>query len=104
MNRYLLAALYVMAGCVVTIPLKAQESIGILKADRCKPVITNTLKVTAVYLEERENECDTLMGQSFGCECFPIRCAYATGVEIGNLCHVTHKIRAPEMVGNECRK
>lgn len=104
MNRYLLAALYVMAGCAVTIPLKAQESIGILKADRCRPVITNTLKVVAVYLEESEEESDSSMGQVADGECFPISCAYTAGVEIGNLCHVTHKIRAPGIIENEYRR
>lgn len=103
MNRYLLAALYVMAGCAVTIPLKAQESIGILKADRCRPVITNTLKVVAVYLEESEKECDSPIGQPSRSGCFPVSCECTTGVEIGNLCHMTHKIRAPGMIENECR-
>lgn len=95
MNRYLLAALYVMAGCAVTIPLKAQESIGILKADRCRLVITNTLKVVAVYLEESEEKCDSSTAQPSKGECFPISYEYTTGGQIGTLCHVTHKIRAP---------
>ena len=56
MNRYLIAALYVMAGCAVTIPLKAQGCGESLRGERCRLIITNTVKVVSVYLEEEEEE------------------------------------------------
>ena len=40
MNRYLIAALYVMAGCVVAVPLKVQGSPEPLRGERCRLVIT----------------------------------------------------------------
>ena len=54
MNRYLIAALYVMAGCAVTIPLKAQGCGESLRGERCRLIITNTVKVVSVYLEEED--------------------------------------------------
>lgn len=62
MNRYILAALYVVAGCAVTIPLKAPESGALLRVDRCRPAITNTLKVVSVCFEENETAHDLLTG------------------------------------------
>ena len=57
MNRYLIAALYVMAGCAVTIPLKGSGGCGeSLRGERCRLIITNTVKVVSVYLEEEEEE------------------------------------------------
>ena len=47
MNRYLIAALYVMAGCAVTIPLKAQGCGESLRGERCRLIITNTVKVVS---------------------------------------------------------
>lgn len=100
MNRYLLTALYVMAGCVVAIPLKAQESTGVLKADKCRPVIASTLKNVAIYWEESEEKCELSIGQLSLSECFLVSCEYTIGIQLGTLCYVTHKIRAPGMIEN----
>ena len=56
MNRYLLAALYVMAGCAVSVPLKAQQHGELLKVERCRLVITHTVKVVSVCLDEETEE------------------------------------------------
>lgn len=105
MNRYLLAALYVMAGCAVTVPLKAQECGGLFKADRCRPVIATTLKVVAACTEDSKAEHHWATGLS--CDyalrareredekmAFPTDAACS---KAGPLCHITHKIRAPGM-------
>ena len=118
MNRYLIAALYVMAGCAVTIPLKAQGCGESLRGERCRLIITNTVKVVSVYLEEEEEEqvfCSGLPPDYFQ---IPVVEALADDftfdkivealaddftfdktvrVNIGSLCRIAHKIRAPEV-------
>lgn len=104
MNRYLIAALYVMAGCAVTIPLKAQGSGESLRGERCRLIITNTVKVVSVYLEEEEEQvfCTSLPPDYFK---IPVVEALADDftfdktvrVNIGSLCRTAHKIRAPEI-------
>lgn len=54
MNRYLIAALYVMAGCVVTVPLKVQGSPEPLRGERCRLIVTNTVKVVSEYVGDQE--------------------------------------------------
>ena len=96
MNRYLIAALYVMAGCAVTIPLKAQGCGESLRGERCR---------LSVYLEEEEEEqvfCSGLPPDYFQ---IPVVEALADDftfdktvrVNIGSLCRIAHKIRAPEV-------
>lgn len=104
MNRYLIAALYVMAGCAVTIPLKAQGNSEPLRGERCRLVITNTVKVISVYVEENEEEqifANALPPDYFH---FPESEVHAVefsfdktvGINAGHLCPTSHKIRAPE--------
>lgn len=104
MNRYILAALYVMAGCAVTLPLKAQEGNGLLKGERCRPVIASTLKVVTACVEESKAECHFVARLSrnyFLQACkfskqttiFPV---YFTCCKTIFLSRLTHKIRAPE--------
>lgn len=57
MNRYLIAAIYVMAGCVVNVPLKAEGSILPSDQDRCRLVITNTVKTISIVLEKKAPDC-----------------------------------------------
>ena len=88
MNRYLIAALYVMAGCAVTIPLKAQGCGESLRGERCRLIITNF--------------CSGLPPDYFQ---IPVVEALADDftfdktvrVNIGSLCRIAHKIRAPEV-------
>jgi len=56
MNRYLIAALYVMAGCAVTVPLKAQTGEVSLGGGRCGLMMANTAKIIAVCLEQEEKD------------------------------------------------
>ena len=103
MNRYLLAALYVMAGCAVTIPLKAQECGELLRVDRCRPMITNTLKEVISDIEDEA--CEIISGNVSSDSFHPVLTAYspqlwgddAVCVRIGSLCRTAHKIRAPEL-------
>ena len=98
MNRYLIAALYVMAGCAVTIPLKAQGCGESLRGERCRLIITNTVKVVSVYLEEEEEEqvfCSGLPPDYFLADDFTFD--KTVRVNIGSLCRIAHKIRAPEV-------
>lgn len=103
MNRYLIAALYVMAGCVVTIPLKVQGSPEPMRGERCRLVITDTVKVVSAYLDTKIAE--QLAGD------LPAAYYYAPNlnlssadfsfdrtvhIKIGALCYSSHQIRAPE--------
>lgn len=102
MNRYLIAALYVMAGCAVAVPSKAQTGSELLTGERCRLVITHTVKVVSVYLEDdfsQQASCvlppdffhfaeifSAASGDSFSrAECS----------KIGTLCRISHRIRAP---------
>ena len=100
MNRYLIAALYVMAGCAVTIPLKAQGCGESLRGERCRLIITNTVKVVSVYLEEEEEEqvfCSGLPPDYFQ---IPVVEALADDftfdktvrVNIGSLCRIAPEV------------
>lgn len=53
MNRYLIAALYVMAGCVVAVPLKVQDNPVSLKVSSRYPVITNTINAVTTCIEKK---------------------------------------------------
>ena len=87
MNRYLIAALYVMAGCAVTIPLKAQGCGESLRGERCRLIITNTVKVVSVYFQIPVVEA---LADDFTFD-------KTVRVNIGSLCRIAHKIRAPEV-------
>lgn len=105
MNRYLIAALYVMAGCAVTVPLKAQGNGEALRGERCRLVITNTVKVVSVYLDEEEKEQKLSAGLPPDYFQIPVVEALADDfafdktvrVNTGSLCRTAHKIRAPEI-------
>ncbi len=103
-NRYLIAALYVMAGCAVTIPLKAQTDNVPLRGEQCRQVVTHTVKVVSVYMqheEEQQNHC-VLPPDYYN---FPqpefSQTDYVFGetirINAGSLCHTSYKIRAPEI-------
>lgn len=108
MNRYLIAALYVMAGCAVTIPLKAQESNEPLRGERCRLMITNTVKVVSTYLEANEGEsllglCAGILTDYFhipvpGCRIKDFHFKRVVRVNNGPLCRTSHRIRAPEKI------
>lgn len=56
MNRYLIAALYVMAGCVVTVPLKVQGNILSSERGSYRLVITDTVKLVTVSVGEKADK------------------------------------------------
>lgn len=105
MNRYLIAALYVMAGCVVAVPLKAQAGPDSLKGERGRLVINTAVRIVSVCLEESASEQrnSSVIAKE----------EYIPGFEIykkdfsvkksnwpasGPLCRIFHKIRAPEFI------
>lgn len=97
-----------MAGCAVTIPLKAQHGES-LRGERCRLAITHTVKVVSVCLEEESDEevhC-TLPTGSFGATAnISVLHHYffdkTVRMSLGPLCRTSHKIRAPEE-GNQFR-
>ncbi|MDE6451702.1 MAG: hypothetical protein K2L23_05340 [Odoribacter sp.] len=104
-NRYLIAALYVMAGCAVTIPLKAQVDGVSVRSDRCRQVVTHTVRTVSACMQQAEEKQDnsSLPPDYYS---FPkpefsqIDYVFARTVRInaGPLCRTSHKIRAPEVV------
>jgi hypothetical protein len=100
-NRYLIAALYVMAGCAVTIPLKAQ--VDGASMERCRVTITQTVRTLTISEEQtEERQCyRALPAQN---KLFVIHkdlhalllMLASERIEIGKLCRTSHKIRAPE--------
>lgn len=104
MNRYLIAALYVMAGCVVTVPLKAQGNVEPLRGERYRLIITSTVKVLSNYVENEENESLTLgLTSEFVCFADPasfevsVFYPYRTVPEVNIPCSPSNRIRAPGM-------
>ena len=102
-NRYLIAALYVMAGCAVTIPLKAQVDGTSVRGERCRQLVTHTVRVVSVCMQQmEEKEEDASLPPDY--YLFPkpefsqIDYVFARTVRIhgGPLCRTSHKIRAPE--------
>ena len=103
MNRYLLAALYVMAGCAVTVPLKAQANGEVMKSERCRLVVTVTVKMVTVCLDEEGQQSDFFVlppdywqypfvkGDKRDFSFDRMNRIYS-----GSLCRTSHKIRAPE--------
>ena len=53
-NRYLIAALYVMAGCAIMVPPKAQGEGAVV--ERCRVIITQTVRTLAVSVEHSEKK------------------------------------------------
>lgn len=106
MNRYLIAALYVMAGCVVAVPLKVQGGPEFLKGERCRLVVTNTVKVVSAYLDSNVSE-QTFPDLSSDCFYVPrvkgsnLNYSFDRSIltKVGGLCSVSHKIRAPGVDG-----
>ena len=102
MNRYLIAALYVMAGCVVAVPLKVQGSPEPLRGERCRLVITATVKVVSEYVTDQEEEH---IGWELSPEYFRLpditvdpvcfSSEYTNEERIIFPCYTSHKIRAP---------
>lgn len=102
MNKYLIAALYVMAGCAVAIPLKTGENSLPLRGEGCRLVITDTIKVVSAYFEEKEAQQEALSPDH---NFFSIHSAerhfslfeQTVRLEAAGLCRTSHKIRAPEL-------
>lgn len=102
MNKYLIAALYVMAGCVVAVPLKVQGSPEPLRGERCRLVITSTVKVVSEYVTDQDEE---YMGWELSPEYFRLpdliadrfcfSSEYRKKERITFPCYTSHKIRAP---------
>ncbi len=104
-NRYLITALYVMAGCVVTIPLKAQEYSEPLKGERCRLIVSNTVKAISICIDRKVQEdipcylpaiCffsakTAITSASFLSFVKPVR------FESKIRCYISQKIRAPEI-------
>ena len=102
MNRYLIAALYVMAGCAVTIPLKVQGSPEPLRGERCRLIITTTVKVISQYVGEEEAEQFSVdIAPSYvetpdiAVHEFLFSFDYRNTEKILTSCYTSHKIRAP---------
>ena len=100
-NRYLITALYVMAGCAVTVSLKAQGEEGVV--ERCRVVITQTVRTLAVSVEqsqEKQMYCTSLTQEkknpTWGDFQSVFSISFPSRIEIGTLCRTAHKIRAPE--------
>lgn len=102
MNRYLIAALYVMAGCAVAVPLKAQTGSEPLTGERCRLIITHTVKVVSVYLEE---DCSQQASCVLPPDFFHFSEIFSNASEDtfdrtecskkSSLCLIAHRIRAP---------
>lgn len=102
MNKYLIAALYVMAGCAVAVPLKGQGNPEPLNGERCRLIITNTVKIVSTYLnDERTDQTTSVFSAEFSC--FPEISVCAVNFffdesecpKMGALCLASHRIRAP---------
>lgn len=102
MNRYFIAALYVMAGCVVTVPLKVQGNPEPLKGERCRLIITTTVKAVSAYVDEQDaphpgfdvwTEFFRFPGVDFRISGFSF--VYAHRERITLSFPTSHKIRAP---------
>ena len=100
-NRYLIAALYVMAGCAVTVPLKAQ--VDGASMERCRVAITQTVR-TLTISEEQTEEKQSYRALPTQNKSFVVQkdlhdiflTLVSERIEIGKLCRMSHKIRAPE--------
>lgn len=102
MNRYLIAALYVMAGCVVAVPLKVQGSPEPLRGERCRLVITATVKVVSQYVTDQEEESiswevspEYFWLPDIAADHICFSSAYSIEEQIQFPSYTSHKIRAP---------
>ncbi len=101
MNKYLITALYVIAGCAVAVPLKAQNSGELLRVERCRLLIANATKTISIYIETDVPDCSGL--PSDYC-CFSkfdslkkeTYFDHTLLIYRGSLCRTSYKIRAPE--------
>ena len=100
-NRYLIAALYVMAGCAIMVPQKAQGEGAVV--ERCRVIITQTVRTLAVSVEQSEKKQihRTLSAQKNSIQvCGDLQTIFFISsparIELGTLCRTAHKIRAPE--------
>ena len=56
MNKYLIAALYVVAGCVATLPINVRGGNVSVKTDCYRLLVSSTEKVITVATEKRSTE------------------------------------------------
>lgn len=101
MNRYLLATLYVMAGCAVAVPLKVQENVVPLRVERCRLPQTYTARTICISLNEPSTRVtyETVDSHDFSIEtgesCAIIRTASTEMAHVSRFAYSSHKIRAP---------
>ncbi|CCZ08333.1 MULTISPECIES: hypothetical protein [Culturomica] len=102
MNRYLIAALYVMAGCVVTVPLKVQGNPEPLRGERCRLIVTTTVKTVSEYVGDQEAEqlVFDLAPEYFWSPDIAVHKTiflsdYGKAEQIETPAYTSHKIRAP---------
>ncbi len=102
MNKYLIAALYVMAGCVVAVPLKVQGNSEPLRVERYRLILTSSVKIISSYVDDQEQEAVSWDGISdYRCMSGmivaenPFSFVYPFNEKIGVACYTSHKIRAP---------
>ena len=55
MNKYLIAALYVVAGCVATLPINVRGGNVSVKTDCYRLLVSSTEKVVTVSTEKRSS-------------------------------------------------
>ncbi len=105
MNRRIIAALYIMAGYAVAVPLEAQTKPESLKAECFRPTITSTIKIIEEYIEEASVQ--DVCGQFSDSISFQ-KCNAISNISFPNrdyrvfgqtLCCTSRKIRAPGMTG-----
>lgn len=104
MNRYLIAALYVMAGCVVAVPLKQQGNILPSEREGYGVVISNATKVISFCLDKKTDHpvpvLEADINAYFSLENINYACEGAFRSLSFSLAETemleTHPIRAPE--------
>lgn len=103
MNRYLIAALYVMAGCVVAIPLKVQSNPLSVDRSAYRLIISDTVKVVSSCAEVRDDQympCGVLPDElyfpeiSIQSKCFSLSRVILSGIT--TFFSSSNPIRAPE--------
>lgn len=105
MNRYLIAALYVMAGCVVAVPLKVEGNSMPSERSAYRLLVNDTVKVISAYADVKAVDNVNIFGLSSDNEYFPKIVVYNRFFsfskiilsEIDSVFPASNPIRAPEM-------
>lgn len=73
MNRYLIAALYVVAGCVATLPVGARGGVMSVGTDSYRLLVSPTEKVISIAFEQKSvDEIVPGKGDTRGRGCVPV--------------------------------